>query len=73
MIDKSFNIQDLLKERNINTTLPTKLAGSENNKTVYRVKQNRITIEHVRDIDDKEMLEKIVYTSNMLISYTDLA
>lgn len=73
MMDKSFSVQNILKERNISTSLPAKVAGTESNKTVYRVKQNRITIEQAKDIEGKEMLEKIVYTSNMLISYIDLA
>ena len=73
MMDKSFSVQNILKERNISTSLPAKVAGTESNKTVYRVKQNHITIEQAKDIEGKEMLEKIVYTSNMLISYIDLA
>jgi hypothetical protein len=69
LIDPSYKAADLLKSRNIQTTLPKNFQNQ--GKTTFRVKQNKITCD-ILDISDKEELEKIVLVSNMLVNYIHL-
>lgn len=71
LIDNSYGAAELLKAQNIRTSLP-KTAKQSQGKTVYRVKQNKITCDIFRGVYDKNQLEKIVLVSNMLVNYIQL-
>lgn len=69
-IDKGYNALDLLKSRRIQMTIPKSQKSDSTQPTVYKVKQNRITMD-ILQLPEEE-LSKVVMVSNMIFSYIRL-